>query len=240
MASRKMFDDDDGGEYTGGGEMAQNNEGGHSHGQEEEVKGTVDFDKVPLQEKTFIPTIYDDENYDFKVVKPQLHGSHIVYNVQGVDKQGPWEGVRRYNHFFCLYEALQKRWPGILIPKLPSKKAIGNKEVKFIYERKFYLERFLRKCAKFDYLINSDEFKIFARPASGDVEKMLDRLPRIPYSSMIERFREITGINEMNYDFADKERYSQVVAEFSIFAKKVLIQMKAMKKSLSGFRDSRM
>jgi chemotaxis protein histidine kinase CheA len=102
------------------------------------------------------------------------------------------------------------------------------------------LERFLRKCAKFDYLINSDEFKIFARPASGDVEKMLDRLPRIPYSSMIERFREITGINEMNYDFADKERYSQVVAEFSIFAKKVLIQMKAMKKSLSGFRDNRM
>jgi hypothetical protein len=35
-----------------------------------------------------------------------LHGSHIVYNVQGVDKQGPFEGVRRYNHFHCLYEAL--------------------------------------------------------------------------------------------------------------------------------------
>jgi hypothetical protein len=75
-------------------------------GQEEEYKGTVDFDKVPLQEKNFIPTIYDDENYEFKVVKPQLHGSHIVYNVQGVDKQGPFEGVRRYNHFYCLYEAL--------------------------------------------------------------------------------------------------------------------------------------
>lgn len=82
MASRKMFDDE-GEEYTAGagGEMAQtHNEGGHA-GQEEEVKGNVDFDKVPLQEKTFIPTIYDDENYDFKVVKPQLHGSHIVYNV---------------------------------------------------------------------------------------------------------------------------------------------------------------
>ena len=204
------------------------------------MKGNVDFDKVPLQEKTFIPTIYDDENYDFKVVKPQLHGSHIVYNVQGVDKQGPWEGVRRYNHFFCLYEALQKRWPGILIPKLPSKKAIGNKEVKFIYERKFYLERFLRKCAKFDFLINSEEFRIFARPSSGDLEKMLERLPRIPYGTMIERFREVTGVNDSSYDFADRERFSQVVAEFSIFAKKVLIQMKAMKKSLSNFRDTRM
>jgi hypothetical protein len=245
MATRKMFDDDDTGDYTGGdgGQMAsssgQGQNEGHTH-QEEEYKGTVDFDKVPLQEKSFIPTIYDDENYEFKVVKPQLHGSHIVYNVQGVDKQGPFEGVRRYNHFYCLYEALQKRWPGVLIPKLPSKKAIGNKEVKFIYERKFYLERFLRKCARFEFIVNSEEFRIFARPGSGDLEKMLDRLPRIPTGTMIERFREVTGVNERNYDFADKERLNQVVAEFTIFAKKVLIQMKAMKKSLSSFRDVRM
>jgi len=163
-----------------------------------------------------------------------------VYHVQGVDKQGPWEGTRRYNHFHALYEALQKRWPGILIPKLPSKKAIGNKEVKFIYERKFYLERFLRKCARFDFLINSDEFRIFARPASGDIEKMLDRLPRLPTGTMIERARSVTGVNERNYDFADKESFNQVDAEFSIYAKKVLLQMKAMKKSLSNFRDVRM
>ena len=113
MTTRKMFDDDDtDGDYTGGdgGQMASGyGQGGQNEGnagQEEEYKGTVDFDKVPLQEKNFIPTIYDDENYEFKVVKPQLHGSHIVYNVQGVDKQGPFEGVRRYNHFYCLYEAL--------------------------------------------------------------------------------------------------------------------------------------
>ena len=223
-----MFDDDDTGDYTGGdgGQMAQSSGAGQTDGgagQEEEFKGTVDFDKVQLQDKNFMPTLYDDENYEFKVVKPQLHGSHIVYHVQGVDKQGSWEGTRRYNHFFCLYEALQKRWPGIVIPKLPSKKAIGNKEVKFIYERKFYLERFLRKCARNEFLLNSEEFKIFSRPASGDIEKMLDRLPRIPFGTMIEKFREITGVNERNYDFADKERLNQVVAEFLIFAKKVLI-----------------
>lgn len=57
---------------------------------------------------------------------------------------------------------------------------------------------------------------------------------------MIERFREVTGVNERSYDFADKERLNQVVAEFTIFAKKVLIQLKAMKKSLSSFRDVRM
>jgi hypothetical protein len=143
--------------------------------------------------------------------------------VQGLDKQGPWEGTRRYNQFYCLREALAKRWPGLLIPKLPSKKAIGNKEVKFIYERKFYLERFLRKCARYDFLINSEEFRIFARPASGDIEKMLDRLPRIPSGTMIERTREVTNVQERLFDFADKERFNNVVTEFSFFAKKVLI-----------------
>lgn len=127
----------------------------------------------------------------------------------------------------------------MVIPKIPTKKAIGNKEVKFIYERKFYLERFLRKCAKFDFLINSEEFRIFARPASGDVEKMLERLPRVPYGTMIERTREVTNIQERLYDFADKERFNGIVTEFSFFAKKVLIQMKTLKKQLSQFRDNK-
>jgi hypothetical protein len=82
--------------------------------------------------------------------------------------------------------------------------------------------------------------RIFGRPGSGDLEKMLDRLPRIPSGTMIERVREITGINERNYDFADKERYNNIVAEFSIFAKKVLLQMKGMKKNLSTFREVRL
>jgi hypothetical protein len=30
----------------------------------------VDFEKMGAMEKQQIPTIYDDENFDFKVVKP--------------------------------------------------------------------------------------------------------------------------------------------------------------------------
>jgi hypothetical protein len=92
------------------------------------------------------------------------------------------------------------------------------------------LERFLRKCARYDFLINSEEFRIFARPATGDIEKMLDRLPKIPSGTMIERTREVTNINEKLFDFADKERFNNVVIEFGFFAKKVLLQMKTLKK----------
>lgn len=186
-----------------------------------------------------MPSLYEDENFDFKVVKPQLHGSHIVFHVVGVDKQGTWEGTRRYNHFFHLHEALSKRWPGMLIPKIPSKKAIGNKEVKFIYERKFYLERFLRKCARFDFIVNSEEFRVFGRPGTGDIQKMLEKLPKIPSSVQIERTREVTNVNERMYDFADKERLSNIVIEFGFFSKKVVLQLKAFKKSLSNFRETK-
>ncbi len=76
-----MFDDDDAGEYKAGGDAGETNHqpGG---GEEEEFKGgeQPDFDKIPL-DKQFIPSIYEDDNFDFKVVKPQLHGSHIVYHV---------------------------------------------------------------------------------------------------------------------------------------------------------------
>ena len=69
---------------------------------------------------------------------------------------------------------------------------------------------------------------------------MLDRLPRLPSGTLIERLREVTGVQERNYDFADKERFNNVVAEFTIFAKKVLLQMKAMKKNLSTQREVRL
>ena len=101
-----------------------------------------------------------------------------MYSCKGIDKQGNWEGIRRYNEFFKLHEKLEQRWPGIPIPCLPPKKAIGNKDVKFINERRFYLERFLKKMSPFDFILESQEFKGFARP-NGDIEKIFSQMPKI-------------------------------------------------------------
>ena len=54
---------------------------------------------------------------------------------------------------------------------------MGNKDQKFIEERRGLLERFLKEVAKYDYLIQSKEFKIFARD-KGDIEKVLGSLLR--------------------------------------------------------------
>ena len=70
------------------------------------------------------------------------------------------------------------RWPGIPIPSIPPKKAIGNKDLKFINERRFYLERFLKKMSGFEFMLESDEFKKFTRP-QGNIEKSLESLTRL-------------------------------------------------------------
>jgi hypothetical protein len=83
------------------------------------------------------------------------------------------------------------------------------------------LERFLRKLAKLEFVINSPEFQIFARP-NGEIDKIMKNLPRIPTVAIIERMHENTDIKERMYDLSEKERFGNVIIEFSYFSKKVL------------------
>lgn len=80
----------------------------------------------------------------FKVGQPSLlKEKYVVYMTKGVDQSGyRWEANRRYNEFFSLKECQGRMWPGLFIPYMPSKKLIGNRDVKFIIERRYFLERF--------------------------------------------------------------------------------------------------
>jgi Mn-dependent DtxR family transcriptional regulator len=49
------------------------------------------------------------------------------------------------------------------VPAIPEKQVIGDKEAGFIEERRTLLERFLRECSKYEWIIESMEFKIFSR-----------------------------------------------------------------------------
>lgn len=90
-------------------------------------------------------------------------GSVVKYTVVGQDSEGRFEIQRRYNEFFSLHIVLNDRWPGAYVPAIPEKQMIGDKEPGFIEERRQLLERFIRECAKFEFIIESKEFKIFSR-----------------------------------------------------------------------------
>lgn len=85
------------------------------------------------------------------------------------------------------------------------KKAIGNKDVKFINERRFYLERFLKKMSPFEFMLESSEFKIFTRP-NGDIEKLMSAVPKMTTADQVEKYQENLGIEVHLYDPIAKDK----------------------------------
>jgi sorting nexin-1/2 len=61
---------------------------------------------------------------------------YITYLIKGVDKNGDFEVNRRYSDFIILRKFLVDRWPACFIPPCPSKKAVGNTDIKFVEQRK--------------------------------------------------------------------------------------------------------
>ena len=119
----------------------------------------------------------------------------MSYTVKGIDNDGPFEGSRRYNDFFHFRNSLVSRWPGVYFPPIPPKKKVGNKEMKFLEERRFFLERFLQKLANINFVLVSEEFKIFSR-LSGDIEKSFASLPKMNSDIILDRFRSNFNIDE--------------------------------------------
>lgn len=174
-------------------------------------------------------TVDDDYKGDpssFEVIDP-IVGSHVTYTVKGYDDEGPFEGTRRYNDFFKLRNTLLSRIPGIYIPPIPPKKALGNKNDKFLEERKYFLQRFLQLTCRISYLIKSEEFKWFARP-SGEIDKGLDALPKITPELLLERLTQEYEFTEEDDDREITENQS-LINSYSVFIKNIAPVLKTMR-----------
>lgn len=148
----------------------------------------------------------------------------MKYTITGVDETGRFEEVRRYNEFNTLRAVLIQRWPGIYVPAIPEKKAVGNMDEKFIEERRALLERFLKELSKSDYLINSKEFRIFAKE-KGEVDKYLNSLQRQTPIDILDKYRMIfEGIDE-DQDNSKIATYKENIKEFQYFISRALTIM---------------
>ena len=201
------------------------------------VETTEEESKGPKQgeELAEIGEIYDDNeatdpfadefSIKFTVRNPQDYHGHIVYEVSGVDEEGDFMVKRRYNDFYIFHEQLAKRWPGVIVPQIPAKSkfssitAQGKDEV-FLQERRFYLERFMRKLSRFDYIINGEECNIFFR-SSQDVSKALNKLPALSSEDMYKRLSESLNISVKDYDEGQVAKFDTIIAGFSDYHKKV-------------------
>lgn len=113
----------------------------------------------------------------FSVTNPVKVAGHVKYTVTGIDEGGDFTEVRRYREFHALGQVLRTRWPGCYVPSLPEKKLLNQNNEQFQEERRTLLERFMKEIAKYDYIVFSKEFKVFAR-GKGEIDRVLLSLPR--------------------------------------------------------------
>ena len=99
----------------------------------------------------------------------------------------------------------------------------GNKDEKFVEERRALLERFLREIAQYDYLIESKEFKVFAR-GTGEVTNELEKMPPQSPIQILEKYRLNFKIDE---DQANSEtaRYKDKINIFQAFLRKAIVSL---------------
>ena len=139
--------------------------------------------------------IVTSPEFEVKVCKPQVRDDglvkrkHIEYEVSGKDHLGVFEVRRRYKEFDKLHEKLSKNWIGYFVPNLPMKRATGNMNPNFVMLRLRYLDRFMKRCLKFNHLFRSQEMQTFLRPPDQSVPlvKQLEKLPVLTNRQMFER-----------------------------------------------------
>jgi hypothetical protein len=126
---------------------------------------------------------------------------------------------------------------------MPPKKAVGNKDVNFIIERRYFLERFLKQISQYSILINSQEFRIFTRPdltgGHPDVGQQLGKLTKLQPEEIAKRFYDGFGLNDVMFKhIADKQQeYEYILKEFDILLKNLLTQYKALRKQIKGLME---
>ncbi len=93
----------------------------------------------------------------------------------------------------------------------------GNKEDSFVEDRLIFLDRFMKQIAKCGALLNSSQFKIFARPP-GEIEKMLNAQPKPTAGNLIEQYKVTLGVDEFPSDTSVRAA-KEVINDFSAFCK---------------------
>lgn len=140
----------------------------------EEEKGDYAINKeiqnIRLEKELRIFDIEEDADVTVSdPIKKEGFSSYVVYTVKAKYLKDPL--FRRYNDFHSLRSKLTERWPGVYIPNIPPKKAVGNLESKIINYRMKILNKFCSRICKNKHLQTSEEFTTFLSNAT-DVEKV--------------------------------------------------------------------
>lgn len=69
----------------------------------------------------------------------------------------------------------------------------GNKSTDFVSDRSYWLDHFMKRCAKISYIFYSEEMQIFLRSPSETVSKFLAGIKREAPSKMRDKYKAHFG-----------------------------------------------
>lgn len=113
--------------------------------------------------------------FDITVGEPQKIGDvinpHIVYKVHiktnsTAFKSSDFTVQRRYRDFLWLYNQLTTHNPGVIVPPVSEKHALGRFQDEFVESRRIALERCLRKMTAHPMLYGDPDLKLFLESES--------------------------------------------------------------------------
>ena len=78
-------------------------------------------------------------------LRTDKNGSHHVYQIYVRIRNEEWNIYRRFSQFFNLNDSLKSKYPIVTTIAFPKKKAIGNKDNKFVENRRIALQSYLRE-----------------------------------------------------------------------------------------------
>ncbi|KAG2199765.1 hypothetical protein INT46_009006 [Mucor plumbeus] len=98
--------------------------------------------------------------------------AHIIYKTNSPSyRSSEFVVARRYRDFLWLYNQLTLGNPGVIVPPVPEKHALGRFQDDFVESRRVALERCLKKIVAHPMLYGDPDLKVFLESESFNVEK---------------------------------------------------------------------
>ncbi|TKA55129.1 hypothetical protein B0A53_02099 [Rhodotorula sp. CCFEE 5036] len=100
---------------------------------------------------------------------------HTVYTVRTRTtspsyRKSDFSVLRRYSHFVWLYEALTQNNPGVIVPGMPEKHAIGRFGSDFVENRRVGLQTALNKIVAHPMLVGDPDLRLFLESDTFDID----------------------------------------------------------------------
>ncbi|KAI8366083.1 Vps5 C terminal like-domain-containing protein [Radiomyces spectabilis] len=186
--------------------------------------------------------------FEVSVEDPQKVGdainAHIVYKVKTKTNSPAFRSsefvvARRYRDFLWLYNQLVLGNPGVIVPPVPEKHALGRFQDEFVESRRIALERCLSKIVSHPMLYGDPDLKVFLESESFNIEKRQKRAePEAPKVSFMRSFGE-TLTNAATNPFSKFVEVDDWFASKKNQLDALENQLKALLKSVEGLVKQR-